>query len=219
MRFRLFLILLFISIIPTAALKYGMLRNFETQLVAQRVSLIRSRAQMISPLLEETDYLLGKESEEIDTQLAQLADLWNGRVVVINRNFRILRDTFGLDEGKVIIADEVLKSFSGESGSNYNRGARFLEVTVPIMPSGSEGEVDGLLIVSSPTDEIVEGRQSLSTAVLALQGLLILLSAVVAYYASRFLVKPFRKVTASFEDKDLVAQFLPMQTDNNTKNQ
>ena len=199
LRFRLFLILLFISIVPTAVLKYGILRNYESQSVDQRVSLIRSRAQMITPLLEETKYLQGEESDEIDTQLVQLADLWNGRVVVINRNFRILRDTFSLDEGKVIIAEEVLRSFGGEPTSNYNRGARFLEVTVPVHPSGDEKEVDGLLIISAPTDEIVEGKGKLSSTVLILQGILILFSALAAFYASRLLVRPFSKVTASFE--------------------
>ena len=181
LRFRLFLILLFISIVPTAVLKYGILRNYESQSVDQRVSLIRSRAQMITPLLEETKYLQGEESDEIDTQLVQLADLWNGRVVVINRNFRILRDTFSLDEGKVIIAEEVLRSFGGEPTSNYNRGARFLEVTVPVHPSGDEKEVDGLLIISAPTDEIVEGKGKLSSTVLILQGILILFSALAAF--------------------------------------
>ena len=201
LRFRLFLILLFIGIVPTSILKYGILRNYETQSVDQMISLIRSRAQMISPLLDETGYLMGEESEDINTQLIQLADLWNGRAVVINRNFRILKDTFGLDEGKVIVAEEVLQSFDGASNSNYNRNAGFLEVTVPVKHGESDNEVKGLLIISSPTDEITEGVSKLGSTVLLLQGVLILLSVAASFYASRLLVKPFGKVAASFEEK------------------
>ena len=201
LRMQLFLILLLVGIIPTYILKYGILHGYEEQSVNQRASLIRSRAQMISPLLAETGYLVDLPSEESDTQLEQLADIWNGRVVVINRNFRIIRDTFSLDEGKVIVAPEVLRSFSGESATNYNRNARFLEITVPVLSGSGDGTVEGLMLISVPTDEIREGRAKLSSTVLILQAVLIFFSALTAAYASRLLVRPFDKLTASFDDK------------------
>ncbi len=201
LRVQLFLILLLVGIIPTYILKYGILHGYEEQSVNQRSSLIRSRAQMISPLLAETGYLSDQPSEESDTQLEQLADIWNGRVVVINRSFRIIRDTFGLDEGKVIVAPEVLRSFSGESATNYNRNARFLEITVPVASGSGDDLIEGLMIISVPTDEIREGRAKLSSTVLILQAVLIFFSALAAAYASRLLVRPFDKLTASFDDK------------------
>ena len=195
------MILLLISIVPNAILKYGILRNYESQSVDQRAALIRSRAQMMSPLLQDSGYFQGNSSEEVDSQLHQVAALWNGRVVVVNENFRILRDTFGIDEGKVIIAEEVLRSFGGESASNYNRKGKFLEVTVPVNVSETDEAICGLLIISVPTDEITEGRNKLSSKVLILQGILILVSTAAAFYTSRLLVRPFGKITASFDEK------------------
>ena len=186
---------------PIFVLKYGILENYEDQAVTQRSNLIRSRCEMIARDLYDSGYLSGNEDLAIDTQINQLGRLWGGRVVVVNHAFRIIKDTYQLDEGKVIIAREVMKSFQGEIKDKYNSRAQFLEVTVPIRDSLTQ-EVSALMIISVPTNDIDDGRTSLGSTVYIMQIVMILLVLAVAYYMARLLVKPFGKVTASFEEKD-----------------
>ena len=42
----------------------------------------------------------GNESTQVDKQMRQLANLYNGRLIVVNSNFRIIRDTFEIDEDR-----------------------------------------------------------------------------------------------------------------------
>ena len=200
LQLRLFLILILVGILPIYIVKLGILHNYETQAADQRAGLIQSRCQMISRQLVDSGYFAGEESSVVDTELSQLGSLWSGRVVVVNRNFRIIRDTFGIDEDKLLIAEEVLKSFSGVSQTNYNRMERFLEVVVPVQNTDTES-VEGLLILSVPTDDIIEGREELSSNILPLQIALIVIMLVVAFYASRILSRPFSKVTASLDER------------------
>ena len=158
LQLRLFLILILVGILPIYIVKLGILHNYETQAADQRAGLIQSRCQMISRQLVDTGYFNGEESSVVDTELSQLGSLWSGRVVVVNRNFRIIRDTFGIDEDKLLVAEEVLKSFSGVSQTNYNRMERFLEVVVPVQNTETES-VEGLLILSVPTDDIIEREE------------------------------------------------------------
>ena len=185
-----------VGLVPVQILKYGVLQNYENQAVQQRINLIRSRSQMIAEELSQADYLFGGVSSRLDRQLQQLASLWDGRVVVVNSNFRIIRDTYSIDEGRIIIAKEVLVCFNGESTSNYNAKYRFIEVTVPIR-STATGEVEGLMIISAPTTQIEEGKRSLSRTVNLLQIFLVLAELAIAFYASRALARPFIKVTES----------------------
>ncbi len=200
LQLRLFLILILVGILPIYIVKFGILRNYENQAAAQRAGLIVSRCQMISRQLVESGYLNGAESPVIETELTQLGSLWSGRVVVLNRNFRIIRDTFGIDEDKILIAEEVLKSFTGTSSYKYNHGERFLEVTVPVRLTDTES-VEGLLILSVPTDDIIDGKRELSSNILILQITLIVIMLVIAFYASRILARPFSKVTASLDER------------------
>ena len=204
LRVRLFLILLFVGIIPIYVLKSGILRNYETQAIEQRISLIRSRSEMIAEELGNSGYLTGADSETLDTQIDQLCSIWNGRAVVVNEKFRILRDTFESDEGRIIIAKKVLESFRGNTQTNYNSGQHYLEVTVPVRDPGSD-YVKGLLIISAPTTDIEEGRAALGSQVFIIQVVMIILVLAMAFYAARLLVRPFGKVTASLNEKD---QFL-----------
>ena len=50
----------------------------------------------------------------MEVEIKQLADLYNGRIVLVNQDFRIVRDTYGLDEQKMIVSEDVLKCFKGE---------------------------------------------------------------------------------------------------------
>lgn len=199
LRLRLFIILLLVGVIPINLLKYGILENYEKQAVRQRADMIRSQCLMISVQLCDSDYMHGTESELIESELKQLGSLYNGRVVIVNSNFRIIRDTYGIDEDKVIVAQEVLECFLGTDSDNYNRTDEFLEVTVPVRDDITK-EMAGVMIISVPTTDIREGREALSATVLILQVVLTLAVLAVAFYVARLLVKPFGKVTASLEE-------------------
>lgn len=131
--------------------------------------------------------------------MKQLANLYNGRVIVVNSNFRIIRDTFGIDEDKYIISEEVLESFLGTDSSNYNQENEFLELTVPIKAEGTK-EIEGILIVSVSTEDVDEGRDALNNTVWILQVVLTILICMTAFYMARLLTRPFGKITQSLEE-------------------
>ena len=82
-----------------------------------------------------------------------MANLYNGRILVVNKEFRIIKDTDQTDEGKYIVAEEVIRCFRGEDGQSYSRKNGFIEITIPIYDAQSK-EVEGVMIVSTPTRDI-----------------------------------------------------------------
>ncbi len=196
---RLLLILLLVGIIPINLLKHGILENYEKQTISSRASQIRSQCQMIAEQLCESGYMEGSRSELIETELSQLGSLYSGRVVIVNSNFRIIKDTYGIDEGKVIVAEEVLRCYQGAETDSYNSTDEFLEVTVPVQDEVTL-EMEGVMIISVPTNDIRAGREELGSTVFVLQVVLTVVVLAVAFYGARLLVKPFGKVTASLEE-------------------
>ena len=156
---------------------------------------------MIATELYKSGYLTGTRTETVDTQIEQLGSLWGGRVVVVDHDLRIVKDTYGIDEGKIIVAKDVLECFQGKDSSNYNRKTKFLEVTVPILNDVTY-DMEGLMIISLSTTDIEDGKASLGSTVYILQILMILAVMAVAFYAARLLVRPFGKVTAYLEEKN-----------------
>ena len=54
----------------------------------------------------------------LDAQMQTIADLYNGRIVIVNSSYKIMTDTFNLSTGKYYISEEVIRCFNGESGSS-----------------------------------------------------------------------------------------------------
>ena len=47
-------------------------------------------------------------NEVVNGELSILTNLYGGRIMVIDRDYRIIKDTFNLDKGKYILSDRVV---------------------------------------------------------------------------------------------------------------
>lgn len=179
-------------------IKQSILRSFEEQSINQRGRLVQSQCVSLADQLSKSGYLRGDISDVVEMELSQLANLYNGRIVIVNKGFRILKDTYGLDDGKIIVSEVLLKCFQGSNTMRYDDDSEFIEMTIPL--ENDEGEIDAVIVVSTPTVDIQESRDSLSHKVLLLQVGMAVLIVLVALYASKMLVKPFGKVTQSLDE-------------------
>ncbi|HIR27196.1 MAG TPA: two-component sensor histidine kinase [Candidatus Choladousia intestinigallinarum] len=196
---RIFVIFILVGMIPLSLMKYVILENYENLAVGQKGVMLESQCQQIIEQISETSYVHGEPSSMIDTEITQLAAIYGGRVIIVNSNFRIILDTFGIDEDKVIISKEVLQSFLGSDSVNYNQEYQFLEMTIPI-PNRDTNETEGVVIISVPTVDVDSGKESLGSTVLILQIGMSVLVCLLAFYVARMLTKPFGKITKSLEE-------------------
>lgn len=198
LRFRIFIIFLLVGIIPIMLIKESILRSFEEQSINQRGQLVQSQCVSLAKELMDSGYLDGNASKVVEMELAQLAGLYNGRIVIVNSGFRIIKDTYSLDEGKIIVSEELLKCFQGSNTMRYNKDSGFIEMTIPLESDGKE--IKGVIIVSTPTIDVQENREALNHKVLLLQVGMTILILAAAFYGSRLLTKPFGKVTQSLDE-------------------
>ncbi len=136
--------------------------------------------------------------DAFETEMDQLATLYNGRMVVVDDEFKVIKDTFNLDEGKTLVSREVIQCFKNETSLTHDGEYKFIELALPIRESVNK-QVIGALVISSETADIVENKEELSRKVFVLQSVLMLVVLVTAFYLSRYLVKPFARVTKSLE--------------------
>ena len=197
---RIFIIFILVGMIPLFLMKHVIIENYENQAVNQKSTMIQNQCQQIVRQLEESDYVQRASTQkQLDRQLTQLADIYSGRVIVVDSNFWIIRDTFEIDEGRSIISEEVLKCFLGTDTTNYNKENEFLELTMPIKDESTK-QIEGILIISVPTLEITDGKDAIRHTVLLLQMVLTLVICAAAFYVAKILTRPFTKITKSLEE-------------------
>lgn len=205
LRVRIFLILIIMGLVPTHITRSTLLGNYEKRAVNVKISEVSNQFKIIANHLITYHYLKGGGSDIINAELNQISNLYDGRILVINSNFRVLKDTYGISEGKIVISEEVVRCFRGEETTYYDKKDGFIEIAVPIIDNVNnngqeEKKVEGVLLCSISTDTIVLTISILERKAFLLEvvfGILILLTSVIM---SKFLVIPFQKVSKAIGD-------------------
>ena len=199
-RTELLVIICLVGIVPQLIIGLVFLRNYERQSVESRIRLVRNQCLIISDHLYTSGYLDAADNEIIDSELAQLSNLYDGRVMIINSDLKIIKDTYSLSEGKYMISAEVIKGLSGESASMYDGNYHYIEIITPISSGRDTGEYVGVMLTSvstSETDSIINRLRRLFTVAVAAASAVVIGIAVLAATKT---VGQLRKVSTAIDN-------------------
>ena len=199
LKFRLFLLMALTGIIPNVVLRAGILASYENRAVSNRSIDVLGQARMLSNQVVTYDYIKDTSVEIINAQLEMLSNIYDGRILIINSGFQIVKDTYGLDTGKTIISEEVVKSFQGEEITKYDSRNRYIELAIPLKKAESEKN-QGVMLVSVSTDSILLNYDYLkdNAMIIELANLVVILG--LALFWSGRLVRPFGRLTKYLEE-------------------
>ena len=194
------LILILIGIVPSMITAYLVVRSYEERAVSLRMVNVRNQCEMLCNSLVAEQYFSNPGSEVINSQLDLLSNIYSGRILIVDSDFRVIHDTFDLDTGRTSVTREVITCFRDMRGETlYDSRNAYIEITLPITEKGAD-HADGVLLASVSTNEIVQGVRLLENrgvTVIAAVSLLVLIG---GYFLAGFLVKPFLRVTRANED-------------------
>lgn len=208
---RIFLLLLLVGLVPSCYMQYGILQNYENRAISVRSSEVQAQLKIIANHLITYNYLQDPSSPVINAELEQLSNLYGGRVLIISGNLKVVKDTYGISEGKTIISEEVVKCFRGESMSNYDRDLGYIEMTIPIsetvepdlaggVPKEPMEVVRGAMLVSISCDTIHKTMDILGNKANILLLIMMLIIFGGAMLLADFMVRPLNRVTLAINE-------------------
>ena len=199
LRFRLVIAFVIFGMLPGIALRIGLLRGYESRAVSNRSIDILSQAKILSDQIANNGYLEDVTIESINSRLELICNIYDGRILVVDNTFHIIKDTYDLDTSKIIISEEVATSFQGQESSKYDSVNRYIQLTLPIRDVETQ-EILGVLLVSVSTDNVRDSVAYLRNIALIIQLSATILTVVFAIFAANSFAKPFRKMTKSIEE-------------------
>ena len=113
LRIRVFCLIILTGIIPCIVLHFGILERYLNNAVAVRTSEVQTQVRIIADHLITYNYLLDSSSDIVNAELSQLSNLYDGRVLIIDSNMKIIKDTYAVSEGKTIISGGYHQMFQG----------------------------------------------------------------------------------------------------------
>ena len=201
LRFQIWVLLILVSSIPCFLLRETILESYEDRAVSWRTAEIQSECTILRNQLVNTDYLVNPVSEVINSELSMMSSVYSGRVMIIDADYRVVKDTFGVETGKTIVSPDVIKCFTGTGTSYYDAKTGVIEITTPVLQkSGEENIVKGVILVSVSTDIISGTLMILERNTNVIFFMLMIVIIVAGAYIANRMAKPFRKIANSIQD-------------------
>ena len=191
------LICIVVGVVPLAFFSLLLLDNYEDKTINKQFTELQNQANMLGNRMQQTGYLTFAEVPEIDADIARIAEIYQGKILIINNNLNIVKDTYGLETGKYLISDEVIQCLNnGTKNRNYDRNSHYLKVTYPITDSTNKNII-GVIVMNSSTKDVQTILGSLKQRAVLFSLTLAVLIVVFAIYYSRKLTKPLTSVVNS----------------------
>jgi signal transduction histidine kinase len=194
------MVFILVGVVPLSFFTYVLLNTYEEKAINNRITELQNQGNMLSNLLYPTGYLITGDDVKVDAEVTRISDIYHGRIIIVNTNLNIIKDTYSLEEGKYLISKEVIQCFNGASISTpiHDRENHYLKLTYPITHNESK-EIMGVIVMNFSTKDIQSIRDSMEQRVVLFALTLAVLVVVFAIYFSGILTKPLTNVVNSID--------------------
>lgn len=199
LRFRIFIILIILGIVPGIIVTQLMIHYYENQAVEVSVSAVRTECAILCDQIIKENYLNDSSSEAVNSKLELLSNVYGGRILVVDRDFKIVRDTYHVEEGRTLVSSKVIRCFKNGDSDEFKKIGQMIELVVPVK-SADVSQVQGAMLVNISGSEIAAIAGDLEQKGILIICIIIVLSLFLAYILSTVLVKPLARVTKAIED-------------------
>ena len=199
MRVQLLLVMFFVGLIPVILFSIIFIRTYNGQTISQKNDEVRSYGNVISNLIANSGYLSGKDSTEVEKEAGEISNAYQGRVMIIDQNLNIVKDTYEIETGNTLISTEVIQCFSNKDAFFSNEIGDYIQLTMPITDQATDTTL-GVVLITYSTKNLHLLEESINyrtiLLILAIAICVLLISMLYSYIVS----KPLQKVTDSIDN-------------------
>lgn len=198
-RVRVFLVIVVLAWCPFLFLNEFIANESRSVQIARQVEELQYQVKTISRQMSRSAYLANVDTPglnaSLNAEINLLADLYDGRILVIDEGFCIVKDTYSTDTDKYSISKKVLTCFrKGEDDSyEYYSDGHYAEFTVPIYDQALK-EVKGVMVCSTSMKYIEDMVASQKSRYQIIEVAVCILLSVIAFFFSGILLRPFKRL-------------------------
>ena len=185
LKLRIFLVIVIAGVIPAMIVSNGFIKSEKTESRNNHINLIQTQAQILSNQIVKYNYLNDSSSEVLNGEISQLANIFDGRILIIDKNCKIIKDTYVIDENKTMISDSVINCLKGSGMDKvYDSTNKVIKLTIPVTENVNKSTI-GVILVYSSTENLDIGSANITKKVVLLDLICILILIAVAFLLSR----------------------------------
>lgn len=198
MRFSLLVFFFLIAFLPMwAGGRYVSSVQRDT-LLEKQMNELQNQATILRNHIMTAGYMDTGSSPTVEAELALMATVYNSRIQIINEDFRVVKDTYIVDNDKINISTIVLRCMNGNNQLLYDEERQVIESAVGIYSKDTSNLV-GTLYTSLPTQDLEELMSKIGRKQTIFEIFAVVVAIGASLYFSTTIVKPFKKIEQSID--------------------
>ena len=165
-------------------------------LISQKICYKQYKENMIEDVYKHTELIenhLSNDEEDmikLGSDVELLALVYGGRILVVDKDYKIQNDSYGLCNGNYIVSKNIIEAMNGSDEEIINEKNDYIQYIRKL--DDSEGNDYGLIIVHISKDKINSMDEAISVKLINVFLILIILCVVIACFISSFSVRDLR---------------------------
>lgn len=198
MRLHILVILFLIGIIPMLLLTMGLIDAYKSRAINLRISEVQRYGSFMINRFLANGSLMNGEPGSVDDELSLTASIYEGRIIVVNQDLTVVKDTYGQEIGRTLISQEVIKCIRGNTNVYVKKYGQSAEVAMPVSAPDSS-EADGVIVITFSTKSILGMVKMLRQKAMVFMMLILIAVALLAFWCAKRITKPLKAMANSID--------------------
>lgn len=195
-----FLSFFLLSFLIMAAFDIMLQKSYNDKTIEEKLTLVQNQCSILGNQILVNQFTIDSMQDNLNVEIDQLANVWEGRILVIDSGYRIVKDTYTIEQDNYIVYDEVLRVMRGEKDKNIRMLDDYAEIIIPIV--NSDKVINGVMIATVSLKDIEGTNAYIASQANVLILLFSLLAIAAAFVISNLSVHDIKKLNRRIKELD-----------------
>lgn len=183
--------LLALCLLPVVAVSACAVKNYQQEELQEKYKEAVQLCQDFGSRVQSASLFATSLPSDVSAALDTAAQIYEGRILVVNSELLVIKDTYEREEGKTMISEEVVKAVQGEKSVYQNSSDREVEIIYPIRDAQS-GTVLGAIVFVYSVEDASSAVETLSRSMTLFNTAIVIIVFLLALLFSARLTLPLK---------------------------
>lgn len=193
-RFLVAVVVLNAAVLPLAVLGNAASYSFLSRRIEQMETELLNRCNMLAADISRENFFTTQYNEKIAAQIEQITYTYSGRIVIVAKNYVVVKDTYVDRENKTLVSYEVNRAFHGITTKVYDKEEGIIELTLPVYDTAGK-TITGVIMMSVPDTVVRSDVEYISRFITRFTDIVFVIMLIVALIFAWMISQPLHKLS------------------------
>lgn len=116
-----------------------MQQSYHKKLLENKIYQVQSQCNILASQVLLNEFMISSATDNLNIEIDQLANVLEGRIIIVDSDYKIVKDTYTIEQNKYMMSTEVHDIMQGKKSSHYELidQNQYAEIMVPILDSAT----------------------------------------------------------------------------------